>query len=90
MYPHRCSKAKCRQRISLPKLATQYVLVKLCPGCNSDSLKHDKSRKAYTAKNTCNCDGYHFPHRTGSLWCTRYAGTYTEQDYQDRYQSQAR
>jgi hypothetical protein len=84
--PHRCSRRACRQRITLAKPITDYVRVPVCPSCGHNSLKPDYSRKAYNRKHRCTCDGAPWPHRKGSIpFCTHYAGTPTDEDYQQLY-----
>jgi len=79
--PHRCSKAKCRKRVTLPRLVAQYVRVKKCPACGCDSLKPDLAHRAESKRNRCNCDGLPFPHRIGSIWCDHSTITPTDSDY---------
>lgn len=84
-HSYRCSKAGCRKRVSFKHLKDWYVISKLCPACGNDSLKLDMTRKTYNQANRCNCDGYHFPHRLGSLWCNLNMSQRTDEDYQNRH-----
>lgn len=56
-----------------------------------NSIRHVCSKcgctKVYRIKNenVCRCDGYHFPHREGSLWCAYSTIELKEEDYMARH-----
>jgi hypothetical protein len=65
---YRCSKYGCRKRVKLSKKKEQYRKgTVLCPSCKNDSLFIDKSVKRDSKKNTCNCDGFPWPHKAKSI-----------------------
>jgi len=84
---YRCSKASCRKRATFNKPITQYKRVVLCPGCHNDTLKRDAAKDREKNRNTCQCDGYAFPHRSGSKWCNYSTAALTEEDYKYQYWS---
>ena len=82
MYWYRCSDKECRQRVSFKKPIEQYVRGKKCAcGGSLHSTHYDKLR---AKKNTCNCDGWEFPHQKGCKWCNDYKGTYSPRDIEER------
>ena len=86
-YNYRCSKSKCRARVTFRKRIEEYVRDKLCPGCKKDTLKcHTKTEKARNKRRSCHCDGYTFPHTHGSEpWCRYAIKGPTDKDFEDRY-----
>ena len=77
--------SKCGGRRSLKKLIDFYVVRPKCPRCRSDGLTLDKHRmrkEVGKGADTCMCDGLHFPHRRGSMWCCEYKGEYSDDDLQ--------
>ena len=88
-YPHRCSKAGCRKRVTLAKKSKDYVVRShaLCPACGNDSLKLDANHRKESKRNRCNCDGAHYPHKRGSLvWCIHSTRQPSDDDWQSLYQ----
>jgi len=83
-YPYRCSKPGCRKRIALKQKIEQYVDGKNCPACGKDSLKLDTNKRREGRRMRCSCDGYHFPHRKGSLWCIHSTIVPTDDDHRNR------
>ncbi|MCE3025769.1 hypothetical protein [Salinicola sp. DM10] len=49
----------------------EYVRGPRCRNCRrGNTLRIDKWADAKPwRQQVCRCDGYHFPHRRGSLWC---------------------
>lgn len=85
---YRCTlKNTCGARATLPKQIELYQRRPTCPSCKKDTLKIDPAVDRWNKKQgTCNCDGYHFPHRKGTApWCDHSATKPTDQDHQDRY-----
>lgn len=83
-HQYRCTRSKCRKRYSFHKPIDEYATDRLC-SCGGE-LKHDPEPHIRAKRDRCNCDGYHFPHRRGSLWCNHFEGERIEDDYNDRYQ----
>lgn len=60
----------CQTRQVLARQPAEYALQHDCRNCGARSWRADRwmnERNVRAA--TCNCDGYHFPHRRGSLGC---------------------
>ena len=70
MIYHRCTKADCRKRVSLPRYYYQYIRFPKCPGCGrkhtlsyaSNAKDHERTRRL-----TCRCGGIPWPHRRGLI-----------------------
>lgn len=85
--PYRCSRRACRQRVTLRKPIEQYIRPRLCPACRHDSLRLDRWKLRDHRAARCHCDGYWFPHRRGSKWCSEYRGVISDADLEERYRS---
>ena len=88
-YNYRCKKRhkgiQCDTRRTLRQKVEYYTNKPRCLSCGSELSYYDKSRKKWTKKNKCLCDGIHYPHTKGSKWCIQYKGVLTDEDYEDRY-----
>jgi len=80
---YRCTRARCRKRISLKRPLASYARERRCKACGG-RLSHDPAVKRQTRRQTCRCDGAWFPHRRGSVpLCRHHEGEVTEQDARD-------
>ncbi|WP_157958691.1 hypothetical protein [Salinicola sp. CPA57] len=61
----------CGARQVKPKHPDEYVRGPRCRNCaRVGTLRIDKWADSKPwRRHVCRCDGYHFPHREGSLWC---------------------
>ncbi len=61
----------CGARQTKPRHPDEYVIGPVCTRCGRrNTLRIDKWADSKPwRRDTCRCDGYHFPHRRGSLWC---------------------
>lgn len=64
----RCTKEKCKLRVTLRKHPDAYVREPKCKACGS-RLRVDAYRMSGKGRKTCWCDGYHFPHQESSYYC---------------------
>ncbi|MBR8027804.1 hypothetical protein KDX27_22630 [Burkholderia cenocepacia] len=79
----------CEARRCLPRLLSQYVRPPRCRVCGKRLYRVDRwMNQRDTRKMRCDCSGYWFPHRRGSLFCwlrsdgsERYPG---DPDFADR------
>ncbi len=86
-YHARCR--HCLTRRVLSKHPEQYTRLPSCDCCGKRNYRLDKwMNKRNTRAQSCNCAGYWFPHRKGSLFCHyradgsgRYPG---DADFKDR------
>jgi hypothetical protein len=66
----RCGVTACRTRFTLRRDPALYVRPIKCPRCG-DSLRvrnvEAERRRELAKQATCNCGGYPFPHRQGSM-----------------------
>jgi len=85
-YPYRCTRRTCRKRVTLKKHKEAYQRPKYCHECKGN-IKFDRWQKAERKKSKCLCDGYHFPHRKGSLWCREYKGKLTDKLLAERWRA---
>jgi hypothetical protein len=73
-FPHICK--NCKHRQSLRRKIQQYIVPPVCHLCNSRNWRLDHYRLLNPVRShggkTCGCDGYWFPHRSGSLNCRNY------------------
>jgi hypothetical protein len=68
VYRYRCSRERCRARISLPRLLEAYIRKPKCRVCGGRlTLDRCRQTKKDTVFNSCWCDATHYPHRVGSL-----------------------
>lgn len=56
---------KCEKRTVMARHPDSYVRQPICERCESRSWRVVKRNR----QETCCCDGYHFPHRSGSKCC---------------------
>lgn len=91
-FRYRCNKridgVTCGGRKTLKKQIEFFAKEPKCPNCKNATLRLDKWRMKNEVNgngDTCNCDGYHFPHRKGSMWCRETTSPPTDEDYRDRY-----
>lgn len=84
-YNYRCTRDRCRRRVTKRRRIEEYVHDhhRRCPACGGN-LSFDPAPRRQTKRRTCRCDGYHFPHHRGSMWCIHYEGELTEEDLRDR------
>ena len=90
IYRYRCGTRTCQTRKSLPHLIDWYIRRPVCPSCKGNTLRLDKWRMQHEVGKgapTCTCDGYHFPHREGSLWCIHSKVIPTEEQQRERYEN---
>lgn len=84
-YNYRCTRASCRARVTLKKKKEQYVRGKVCRVCGGN-ISHDPGPKRRHKREVCLCDGYSFPHRSGTApWCVDSPREPTEEEYQERF-----
>lgn len=87
-YRYRCSSSQCRTRRTLPRLVEQYQREPRCKCCGA-RLTLDIYRQRLgpsEGRQTCHCDGEHFPHRAGSsVWCRHHPTGPTMNDFAFRY-----
>ena len=64
-----CRRRGASGRFTLPRAPHLYAQSPRCPRCRSLNLQDcEESRRLEMARrNTCNCDGYPFPHEQGTL-----------------------
>ena len=84
-YPCRCK--VCRSRQTFKKLPWTYRKEKQCH-CGGE-YRVDEYRRNIENKKPCRCNGYHFPHRKGGVWCVHSLKEPSEQDVIDRYGPEA-
>lgn len=74
-YNYRCTSSKCRQRVTKRHKIEWYMHDhhRECKACGG-KLSYDPEPKRRAQLQRCNCNGYWFPHRIGSLWCEHYRG----------------
>lgn len=68
----RCSNNACRHRHTLAKHPDKYARPQRCPVCRKGYYRPATYRsegRERKHRGVCCCDGYHFPHRPGSLLC---------------------
>lgn len=83
---YRCTHSGCRKRVVLARLREQYQNAPKCPDCRRELTgRVDRALKRQRKREVCGCDGYHFPHRRGSKWCSHSSATLTDRDYAERY-----
>ena len=63
-----CRCRSCFVRRVLPKSPGEYLKPPKCKNCGARNYRPDKWMNERKSK-ACHCDGYHFPHRPGSLGC---------------------
>jgi len=88
-YNYRCSiRRECGARKTLAKRIEKYTHTPLCPACGEDTLKSvNVKEKARNTRRVCVCDGYHFPHHSGTEpWCIHALQGPTNLDYEERHQ----
>ncbi|RDU99410.1 hypothetical protein DWV00_08655 [Trinickia dinghuensis] len=79
----------CMTRRCLKRLPSQYIRLPACDVCGRRNYRVDRyMNRRDTGKARCDCAGYWFPHRRGSLFCwwradgsPRYPG---DPDFADR------
>ena len=82
---YRCTHELCRQRVILRRIKERYFRAPKCPACDRVLTgKEDKAVKLQRKRLLCGCDGYHFPHRKGSKWCTFSTRPLTDADHIER------
>lgn len=83
-YPYRCSRETCKTRRSFARKIEEYIRVPRCRECGGTAWRLDTFQQN---RKSCFCDGYHFPHREGSLNCKYYRGAHPERrrDAEDEY-----
>lgn len=65
-----CRCRSCQVRRVLPKHPDEYLKQPKCRNCGARNYRPDRwMNERNNRKHTCNCDGYHFPHRSGSIGC---------------------
>ena len=65
-----CRCRTCRTRRVLKRHPETYLTQPKCAHCGARNFTADKwMNERKNKKHTCHCDGYHFPHRSGSLGC---------------------
>lgn len=85
IYHYRCRNSKCRGRRTFKwKVHLGTRKIPKC-GCGRAEWTPDLHRDNVENKNPCNCCGYHFPHRKGSLWCDHATKELTQEDWESRY-----
>lgn len=67
IYNYRCSHRHCRKRVTLPRPLEWYIREPKCKACGRRQLKHDPEVARRHARETCHCNGVHFPHRRGTI-----------------------
>ncbi len=83
---YRCTHDDCRRRVILARRVEKYFRKPKCHGCGREITgREDRALYRQRARETCTCDGYHFPHRRGSIWCNHSARRPTEQQYEQRF-----
>lgn len=91
-FRYRCSRHSCQARVTLPRLVEQYVRPHKCHACGGTSFRLDKYRHRVELhkSRTCECDGYHFPHRMGCQpWCKHSTRLPTDLETAERYGERA-
>jgi hypothetical protein len=81
LYRYRCNRRlaskegqHCGTRRTLRHPVEWYKRPPKCKSCGAELTYRDRSRSREIARDTCSCDGLHFPHRQGSLGCRHYKG----------------
>ena len=83
-YPYRCTTHACRARKTLRKHIHQYIREPVCK-CGG-RLSFDRTTRARDKKRTCICDGYYYPHHSGTEpWCIDAKIGPTEEDFKERH-----
>ncbi len=83
---YRCTHDDCRRRVILTRRLERYVRTPKCPGCDRPLTgREDRAVKLQRRRLRCTCDGYHFPHRRGSLYCVHATRPLTDADHEARY-----
>jgi len=86
---YQCRCRSCGARNTLKRHPDDYVRDKKCTSCkavNPYRVDWYRTLGEESKKNTCHCDGLHYPHRKGSsVWCREHPTGPTEEDYKMRY-----
>ena len=54
-----------------------------CPSCGGN-ISYDATKRERTKKDTCYCDGYHYPHYRGTEpWCVEAKNGPTDADWEE-------
>lgn len=86
-YNYRCTRTKCRKRVSLKHKKEWYIREPCCKVCGGN-LSYDPEPRRRSKEQVCKCDGYHFPHRSGTApWCKHTTRQPTEEEYRERYRA---
>lgn len=64
-----CRCRRCDRRKLLPMHPDDYIRKRRCLWCGGDYRVDKWMQNRWKTYVTCNCDGYHFPHREGSKYC---------------------